>query len=362
MRFLSITIRVLKELLRDKRTLALMFLAPLLVLTLMKVVFNTNSQVNVQIGAVNVEQTLIHQLNSGKGVHVKKYSDQSNAKKAINQEKIDAYMVNNKKKFTVTYANIDPSKTATIKNVLKSAMIMNQMNNLQAQLPAGQKNNNSANVSQTKVFKNIYLYGNAKTTYFDKILPILMGFFVFLFVFLISGMALLKERTTGTLTRLLATPVKRSEIVLGYLLSYGILAILQTLVIVTFTIFILNVEVAGALGLVMLINILLALVALSFGILMSTFAKSEFQMMQFIPIIVVPQIFFSGLISLDGMANWLQWFANILPMKYAGDALNQVIMTGQGLTNIWFDLLILLIFIVGLTFINIVGLKRYRRV
>lgn len=159
-------------------------------------------------------------------------------------------------------------------------------------------------IKQMKL-KNHYAYGNADTGFFNKILPILIGFFVFFFVFLISGMALLRERTSGTLDRLLATPVKRYEIVFGYLLSYGVLAIIQTLVFVLVTILILGVQVVGNIGSLVVVNLLLALVALSFGILLSTFANSEFQMMQFIPIVVIPQVFFTGIISLDSMANWV---------------------------------------------------------
>ena len=157
-------------------------------------------------------------------------------------------------------------------------------------------------IKQMKL-KNHYAYGNADTGFFNKILPILIGFFVFFFVFLISGMALLRERTSGTLDRLLATPVKRYEIVFGYLLSYGVLAIIQTLVFVLVTILILGVQVVGNIGSLVVVNLLLALVALSFGILLSTFANSEFQMMQFIPIVVIPQVFFTGIISLDSMAK-----------------------------------------------------------
>ena len=103
--------------------------------------------------------------------------------------------------------------------------------------------------------------------------------------FLISGIALLRERTTGTIERVLATPIKRSEIVFGYLIGYGIFAIIQTLIIVLFSIYLLNINLAGSLAYVILINILLAIAALVMGIFISTFANSEFQMIQFIPIV-----------------------------------------------------------------------------
>ena len=210
--------------------------------------------------------------------------------------------------------------------------------------------------------KESYNYGNKDSNFFNKMIPILMGYIVFFFVFLISGMALLKERTSGTLDRLLATPVKRSDIVFGYLLAYGLLAVVQTLVIVFATVWLLDIEVVGNIGYVIMVNVLMALVALVFGILLSTLAKSEFQMMQFIPLIVIPQIFFSGLIPLDSMASWVRVIGTILPLSYSGDALTKVMMRGQGFLAISNDLWILLLFVVILTILNIWGMKRYRKV
>ena len=207
-----------------------------------------------------------------------------------------------------------------------------------------------------------YIYGDKNTTFFTKMTPILMGFFVFFFVFLISGMALLKERTSGTLDRLLATPVKRSDIVFGYMLAYSLVAALQTFVIVLSTIWLLDLEVLGNIGDVIIVNIIFALVALSFGLLLSTLAKSEFQMMQFIPLVITPQIFLSGIIPLDAMADWIQSLGKLLPLYYAGHALSKIILNGTSLLKLGFDISILLIFLLVLTILNIVGLKRYRKV
>lgn len=210
--------------------------------------------------------------------------------------------------------------------------------------------------------KDSYVYGDANSTFFDKIFPILIGFFVFFFVFLISGIALLRERTSGTLERLLATPVKRSEIVMGYLVGYGLFAILQTFIIVFFSIYVLDLQIVGSLLWVILTNILIALTALTVGIFVSTFASSEFRMVQFIPLIVIPQVFFSGLIPLDTMADWVRDLAYIFPLSYAGNALTNIMIKGQGWENIWLDLAVLVLFIAVFTILNIIGLKRYRKV
>ena len=175
-------------------------------------------------------------------------------------------------------------------------------------------------------------------------------------------MAILKERTTGTLERLLATPVRRGQIIFGYTISYGVLAILQTLTIVLYTVYVLRLPIVGQIGWVIVTNMLLALVALALGILMSTFATSEFQMMQFIPLIVVPQIFFSGIVPLDTINPWLAKVQYILPLTYVANADKKIMMQGFGLTHIWFDCLVLLSFFIILIGINIRGLKQYRRV
>ncbi|MGO1970274.1 MAG: ABC transporter permease [Levilactobacillus brevis] len=392
MRTIAIMNRVLKELFRDKRTLALMFVALILIMLLMSVIFNTNSTTDVNVATVSVSSKLNEELGSLKHVTVKSYDTKADAKHALNQETVDAIVQKSGKNYDLTYANTDSSKTTAVKLAFKNALTATSISQLksalkqsttavaklQAQLALAQKAANGPTASVTNhanavtpktsqsnsapKVTNHYVYGDQDTGYFAKMLPILMGFFVFFFVFLISGMALLKERTTGTLDRLLATPVKRSSIVFGYMLSYGILAILQTVLIVLVTVWLLGIEVVGSLVSVVLINLLLALVALAFGILLSTFANSEFQMMQFIPLVVVPQVFFSGIIPLDSMADWVKDISYIIPLKYSGDAVNEIIMRGTSIFNLGGDIAVLLGFLIVLTVLNIVGMRRYRKV
>lgn len=380
MRTFSIMRRVLIELFRDKRTLALMFLAPILILLLMSFIFNNNATTNVNIATVGVSKSMNNELDSIKHVKVLEYDSQKKAQQSLNDEKTDAIIKKTGDNFKLTYANTDSSKTRAVKMAFKNALTANSISELkqglkkstvaisefQAKLASVTKRkiNPQSKPAQVKASKitNHYVYGNADTSFFDKILPILMGFFVFFFVFLVSGMALLKERTSGTLDRLLATPVKRSEIVFGYMLSYGVIAILQTIVIVLVTIGLLGTEVVGSVLNIIVINLLLALVALAFGILLSTFANSEFQMMQFIPLVIVPQVFFAGIIPLDSMADWVRNISYIIPLKYAGDAVSQIMMRGTNLIDLGGDIGVLLIFLVILTILNIIGLKRYRKV
>ncbi|MCW8485380.1 ABC transporter permease [Streptococcus macedonicus] len=394
MKILAISKKVFLELLRDKRTLILLFIAPVFIMWLMNAAFSANTETNVSIAAVDVSDSIVKSLDDVKQIKAKDYKTESKANQALENQTVDAVLIfKDENDYQVTYANTDPGKTnltrQVITSTLKQAQIQDLIENLKkaqeasaqavkkAQSQSGNlqaSDSNEVNIDQAETeeiyssqgddinLSEQYIYGDEDTTFFTKMTPILMGFFVFFFVFLISGMAFLKERTTGTLDRLLATPVKRSDIVYGYMLAYGFIAALQTVVIVLSTIWLLDLEVLGNIGDVIIVNILFALVALAFGLLLSTLAKSEFQMMQFIPLIITPQLFFSGIIPLDSMTGWVQSIGKVLPLYYAGDALSKIVLNGTSIVYLGNDLLVLSLFLVILTILNIVGLKRYRKV
>ena len=360
MRTIAIAKKVIKELLRDKRTLALMFIAPVFIMWLMNLMFLASTTVNVKLATQDLPTGLVTKMDELDHVDVETYQDLDQAKKALADEKVDAVISYKDGEYQVDYANTDASKTTMTRQVLRTSIINEGTDQLLSRVKQA--------LPQLKLdakapeIKESYQYGDKNTGFFARMIPILIGFVVFFFVFLISGMALLKERTSGTLDRLLATPVKRSEIVYGYMLSYGIIAIFQTAVVVLAAIWLLDVEVVGNILNVIIVNVVLALVALAFGILLSTLAKSEFQMMQFIPLVIMPQLFFSGIIPLSSMGEWALTVGKFLPLTYSGDAISQIILYGHNLGDILSNLGALMIFLIILTILNIVGLRRYRKV
>ena len=360
MRTIAIAKKVIKELLRDKRTLALMFIAPVFIMWLMNLMFSASTTVNVKLATQDLPTGLVTKMNELDHVDVEIYQGLDQAKEALVNEKVDAVISYKDGEYQVDYANTDASKTSMIRQVLRTSIASEGTDQLVSRVKQA--------LPQLKLdakapeIKESYQYGDKNTGFFARMIPILIGFVVFFFVFLISGMALLKERTSGTLDRLLATPVKRSEIVYGYMLSYGIIAIFQTAVVVLAAIWLLDVEVVGNILNVIIVNVVLALVALAFGILLSTLAKSEFQMMQFIPLVIMPQLFFSGIIPLSSMGEWAPTVGKFLPLTYSGDAISQIILYGHNLGDILSNLGVLMIFLIILTILNIVGLRRYRKV
>ena len=360
MRTIAIAKKVIKELLRDKRTLAMMFVAPVFIMWLMNLMFSASTTVNVKLATQDLPTSLVTKMDELDHVDVETYQGLDQAKEALANEKVDAVISYKDWEYQVDYANTDASKTSMIRQVLRTSIASEGTDQLLSRVKQALPQFDSD--TKTPEIKESYQYGDENTSFFTSMIPVLIGFVVFFFVFLISGMALLKERTSGTLDRLLATPVKRSEIVYGYMLSYGLIAILQTAVVVLAAIWLLDIEVVGSLINVIIVNVILALVALAFGILLSTLAKSEFQMMQFIPLVIMPQLFFSGIIPLESMGSWAQTIGKFLPLTYSGDAMRQIILYGHNLGDILPNLGILLIFLVALTILNIVGLRRYRKV
>ncbi|MGG1514805.1 ABC transporter permease [Paenibacillus oryzisoli] len=342
MRIRAIVIRILRQFFHDKRTLMMMLVAPMLILFMMSLVFNGDTYVP-KIGAVNVPAPFVHKLQD-LNTEVIAYSSED-AQTELDHNRLDAVITMNGAAPQVQLEGSDPSKNRAILFLLQKAV--------QNAVPA------SAAAAMPTI---TYLHGSADMAAFDNFGPVLIGFFVFFFVFLLSGVAFLRERTGGTLERLLATPLRRWEIVVGYILGFGIFTTLQSALIAWFATSVLGLMLVGSFWYVLLITLLLALTALSLGTLISAFANNEFQMIQFIPLIIVPQVFFSGLFSLDTMSVYLRWIGTIMPLKYGADALRNIMIRGAGWDRIWFDVLVLALFTIVFMGLNIVALKKHRKI
>ena len=337
MRTISLAIRIIRQIVHDKRTLALIVIAPIFVLSLLSFVFNGENY-HPKIAIINGPISFIDKLETNNAV-VARYSE-SDAEQALNDQKVDAI---------INFKNGAPKIKLDGSNTAKSQAVLMLVKNVS--LPA------------TGVEPDVtYSYGYRNMSSFNNFGPILIGFFVFFFVFLIAGISFLRERSFGTLERLLATPIRRHEIVFGYCIGFGVLTIFQSALIAWFAINVLNIMLIGSFWLVLVITVSTALVALTLGTAMSTFADNELQMMQFIPIVIVPQIFFSGLFDLSTMPAWLQAVAKFTPLYYSADGLTQVMLRGKGWDYIYYDVLVLLAFCVAFMVFNIFALKKYRRI
>jgi ABC-2 type transport system permease protein len=228
----------------------------------------------------------------------------------------------------------NPSTVANIRNNL-TRRVMQRLAGLATM--AGE-----APVGLPVLIEPSFLYGGPQFDSLDYIAPVYIAFFVFFFVFLLTCVFFLRERSLGTMERLLATPINRLEIVLGYMLGLGVFALIQSAVVLLFTVYALGIDYAGSLLLVFLIEVILTMLAANMGILASTFATNEFQVVQFIPLVIIPQILLGGTVwAIEELPAWLQPFSWVMPMTYANLALREVMIKGQGLGGIWSELLVL---------------------
>ena len=372
-----ITKRIFKQTIRDIRTLMLLLVAPLLILTLLYYIFTVSDNSNgVKVGVHDIPESLKQELQS-QDITIENFKNHNNIDDKIKEDNLTGFIHMQNHELEVTFANDNPTDKGVMASTNQKWLTNHNMSQMkentkslkkaleqvQSQIPDNANTGQSMTENREPMKINThYLYGDKDATYFDTINPILIGFFVFFFTFLISGIGLLKERTSGTLERLLSSPIKRSHIIYGYIMGYGIFSVIQTLVVVIYAIYVLNIAVEGSIWLVLATTVLTALVALTFGILLSTFASSEFQMIQFIPLVIVPQVLFAGLIPISSMNIGLQYFAHLMPLFYTGQAMQDVMIKGFGVQDIYINLGVLLGIFVVLLILNILGMKRYRKV
>lgn len=327
--------RILLQFKRDKRSVALMVVAPLLVLSLMWMVLDHDDS-KLELGAVDVPETMLEQLSSDT-LDIETLSS-SKAEGKLEEGTLDAVLYFENKEISLLLEGSNPNAAGAIQKELQS-LREDQQNMVDVE----------------------YYHGSEDLGLFDYVGPVLIGFFVFFFVFIVGGVSFLRERTQGTLERLLATPIKRSEIVFGYLAGFGLFTIVQSLIIASFSIYILGVFMDGNFLYVLIVTILLALAALSLGTLVSAFAKNEFQMIQFIPIIIVPQVFFSGLFPTEGLGTWVQIIGDIMPLTHGAEAMRGIMLRDASFADIQWEIYILLGFTALFTTLNIFALKKHRR-
>lgn len=170
-----------------------------------------------------------------------------------------------------------------------------------------------------------YVFDGSPRT-FDNIGASLLGVFPLITMFLVTSIATLRERTSGTLERLLAMPLGKGDLIAGYALAFGALAIVQSALATALAVWFLGLDVTGSLWLLLLVALLDALLGTALGLFVSAFAASEFQAVQFMPAVIFPQLLLCGLFTpRDNMHPALEAVSDVLPMSYAVDGMNEVL-------------------------------------
>ena len=191
-----------------------------------------------------------------------------------------------------------------------------------------------------------WVYDNSPV--FDQIGAPLLGVFPFVVMFLVTSVATLRERQSGTLERLLAMPLGKGDLIGGYALAFGLLAALQALVAAGFAVYVLGLDVAGSAWLLVLIAVVDAVLGTALGLFVSAFARSEFQAVQFLPAFILPQFLLCGLLTpRENLPDLLNAISSVLPLSYAVDAMRTVTIDPNPTSDVLINVLIVSGFVVG---------------
>ena len=192
---------------------------------------------------------------------------------------------------------------------------------------------------------------------FDQIGPTMLAVLPMMLMFLVTSIAMLRERTTGTLERLLTTPLSRWNLLSSYGLVFGLLGVAQASLLATFVLGVYGVDIEGPIWALLIVALLDALVGVSFGLLASAFARTEFQAVQFMPAVILPQFLLCGLlVPRDDMPRALELASDVLPLSYVVDAMTEV--TRHESPDVLMPLTIVVGFIVALLLLGAATLRR----
>lgn len=185
------------------------------------------------------------------------------------------------------------------------------------------------------------------TPVFDRIGAPLLGIFPFVIMFLLTSITTLRERQSGTLERLLTMPLGKADFVAGYAVAFGVLAAIQAAIATGFAVWVCGLDVPGGLGLMLAVAVADAVLGTALGLFVSAFATTEFQAVQFMPALVLPQFFLCGLlVARDQLPDVLHWISDVLPLSYAVDAMRTISTTADASGDVGKDLLVVAGFIV----------------
>jgi ABC-2 type transport system permease protein len=378
MRIGALALRIVRQFLRDPRTLALIFLAPILVMTLLN--FVLNSQTSAATLAVvlpsaadqataQFNQMLKQALAGQSATLAVNYISASDADSTLNNGDANGVLI-----FPADFVTqlqqgnaaseqiqlrLDGSNPGAAK-ALSNAVSALLQSLTQQHAPTGTTGTSTDTTNPQLTVQSEYIPASSKDyTQTDSLAPLFIGLFAFFFIFLLTSVSFLRERARGTIERLLISPLSRGELMLGYVLGFTIFAIVQSLLILLFVIYVLRVHYSGNLGLIFLITLALTIGSVNLGIFLSTYARNELQVIQFIPLVLVPQALLGGLFwPVNSLPVVLKQVAYVLPLTWANFGLKDVMLKGKGVETIWPDLLVLLGFAVLMVILGAFTVRR----
>lgn len=349
-RIMAITGRIISQFRRDHRTLGLLFMAPILVMSILGYVLRAQESTTVSVALANEDRPpagqssaalpVIERLKSNENLLVTEMP-RAEAETAVRngthrvglifgEDFTSGLRADRKAEIEVIVEGSNPGQASAALSLVGQSIMQSAPVVLRELVPPAM----ASAFPQTLPIeiKATRLFGRDDLKMLDFFAPMFIAYIGFFLIFLLTSVSFLRERTQGTMERLAASPVTRLELVLGYMLGFGFFALLQAMVMLLFTIYVLQVKYTGSLAAIFVVTLALVLGAVNLGIFLSAFARNELQAIQFIPIVILPQVLLSGLLwPVQDMPGWLQAIARVMPLTYAIEALTDIMIRGRSL-------------------------------
>ncbi|HEV8340505.1 MAG TPA: ABC transporter permease [bacterium] len=370
--------RIFTQFRRDRRTLGLIFIVPVVVMSLVGYLLSDRRE-PLEVGFVNLDRggTLFGPINLGMslegalrregGVTLRPYPSADAAEGAVRSGAIAGALVAPADLTERTFAGETAELRLLLRGVepiidnavrLAVGRTLAQLSQVLAERVAAA--GGAASAPPVTVDERTLLASPDLAT-IDYYGPSFIGAFAFFFTFLLASVSFLRERSTGTIERLSASPATRLEVVLGYLLGFLGFALIQSLVILGYSVWVLNMRVAGSIVVALLVLAILVVGVVNLGIALSFFARTELQVVQFIPLVFLPQVLLAGLIwPVETLHPSLRVLAQVFPLTHALAALRTVMIAGGGLADIGDRLLLLGLFAAAMIVVGAAALSKQR--
>lgn len=376
-RILAIAGRILRQFRHDPRSVGLILVVPLLVMVLVGYlvgdpgkeplpvgIANQDRGVSTAQGEVGIGSVLEAQLRTNDLVEVLDVASSEQARALVGDGELAGAVILppdlTERAITGQVARIDVVVRGIEPGVDERVISATRLALQGLLAAAGEAPDTGLTVPQLSVDR-VPLLGAPDLGTLDFYAPALIVVFGFLFTFMLTSVAFLRERSSGTLDRLMASPASRLELLLGYLLGFVGFAMVQGLVILGYAVLILGVTVAGPVWLVLLTIAILVIGVVNLGVALSFYARNELQVVQFIPLIFVPQVFLGGLFwPVQTLWAPLRYLSQIFPVTHAVVALREVMVGGAGFGDVVGRLAALLGFALAMVLLGVVALRKQR--
>ena len=369
MNIVFVALKVFRQFLRDRRTLALIFIIPAVVMALFYFMLQGDLGLKMNLAVVSPDRDdpvylgFVETLKSQDTIQLSEDNGPT-AGDALSRNHADAALAFPAGFFQALVGNETPHYTllvegtkggieSAVRKVADAALIKARVQSLPFFKLVG---GSLASGAEPDVS---YQYKTQGFKMIDLTAPGFIAFFMYFITFLLTCVAFLRERSSGTLERILVSPLRATSLVLGYLLAFFVLGSIQGAFLMVFSKLVLGIKTVVGIFWALLPMLVTVLLGVTMGIFFSELAKNEFQVIQFIPLVIIPQVLLSGIIfDVGALPPVFKWIAAAMPLTYTNNILKGMLLRGQGIAALGTDFLALAAFLVGFTFLSFTVARR----